>query len=255
MVKVKNMSDLVRASGRRPDQLRVVRFETGVNIHAEGSCLVSYGNTKVLCTASVESTIPPFLRNTGRGWVTAEYNMLPRATDTRNRRERDKPSGRTAEIQRLIGRSLRSIVDTKILGERSIVIDCDVLQADGGTRTAAISGGYVALAIAIRGLQANGEISSSDDPLTDSVAAVSVGIYEGRHLLDIDFKEDSNCEVDMNLVMTGSGKFVEVQGTAESSPFDDNDLLVMTSLGKKGLRELMELQRQAIAEATKSLSK
>src|SRR3990167_579811 len=224
------MTNISRSFDRKPDELRPVTLEVGVNMHAEGSCLVSYGFTRVLCTATVEKTVPPFLKNSGKGGVTAEYSMLPRATDTRMRRERDKPAGRTAEIQRLIGRSLRPAVDYKLLGERTIILYCDVLQADGGTRTASITGAYVALAIAIRKLQASGDIPGQVDPLKDSVAAVSVGVNRGVRLLDLDFREASACDVDMNIVMTGTGKFVEVQGTAEAEPFNDSDLHSMTQL-------------------------
>lgn len=243
------MTKIIRAHDRRTDALRPIRFETGVNLWAEGSCLVSYGNTKVICTASVETSVPPFLKNSGKGWVTAEYAMLPRATDTRNKRERERMTGRSHEIQRLIGRSLRAVVDMKLLGERSIMIDCDVIQADGGTRTASISGGYVAMAIAIRKLQAGGEIKGQNDPLLDQVAAVSVGVRGGQHFLDLDFQEDSACDVDMNLVMTGAGKFIELQGTAEHGSFDDNDLMVMTTIGRAGLKEIMELQRESLEKA------
>lgn len=231
--------------------MRPVTLEVGVNMYAEGSCLVSFGNTRVICTATVEKTVPPFLKGTGKGWITAEYSMLPRATDSRVRRERDKASGRTAEIQRLIGRSLRPTVDFKLLGERTIILDCDVIQADGGTRTASITGAYVAMAIAIRKLQAAGEIPGQNDPLKDSVAAVSVGMSENAHLLDLDFKEDSACGVDMNIVMTGSGKFVEVQGTAEAEPFNDGDLHSLTQLGRKGILQLTKLQHAAIERALK----
>jgi ribonuclease PH len=243
------MQSVSRSFNRGLDELRPVTLEVGVNIHAEGSCLVTYGFTRVLCTASVENSVPPFLKGSGKGWVTAEYSMLPRATNTRVKRERDRPAGRTAEIQRLIGRSLRSAIDFKLLGEKSIVVDCDVLQADGGTRTASITGAYVALAMAIRKLQASGVIPGQADPIKDSVAGVSVGIRGGRHFLDLDFAEDSSCDVDMNIVMTGSGKFVEVQGTAESEPFHDSDLHAMTQLGSKGIQRLTELQKAAVDRA------
>jgi len=230
---------------RRPDQLRPIRFERNFTRYAEGSVLVSFGETRVLCTASVEESIPPFLRGSGKGWVTAEYSMLPRATHTRSPREaaRGKQGGRTLEIQRLIGRALRAVVDFVALGERTVVIDCDVLQADGGTRTAAITGAWVALADACDRLVADGRLPHS--PLRDSVAAVSVGVVGGEPRLDLDYREDAGAAVDMNIVMTGDGRFVELQGTAEEEPFTDADLDALRELGRHGCRELTALQRAA----------
>jgi ribonuclease PH len=237
----------MRTDGRRPDQLRPIQITTDYLITAEGSALIQCGNTRVLCTASVEDATPAFLRGQGKGWITAEYAMLPRATVTRTPREvtKGKPSGRTHEIQRLIGRSLRSVVDLAALGERSIVIDCDVLQADGGTRTAAITGSFVALAIAIDTLVKYKAIPNS--PLLDSISATSVGILNGVALLDLTYEEDSRADVDMNIVMTGAGKFVEVQGTSERTPFDDSQLAELLALARKGIVELQEAQRQALA--------
>jgi len=236
----------MRADNRRAGHLRPVNIETGYLKTAEGSALITVGNTRVLCAASVEDSVPQFLRGTGKGWVTAEYSMLPRATLKRTPREvsKGKPSGRTQEIQRLIGRSLRAIVDLDALGERSILIDCDVIQADGGTRTASITGAYIALAGAIRQLVQFSALKKS--PLLDSVAATSVGIVAGEPLLDLDYEEDSRADVDMNLVMTGNGKFIEVQATAEHHPFDDGQLTELISLARGGIRELMEMQRQAL---------
>lgn len=234
-----------RANNRRDDQLRPISFERNFTCHAEGSVLVSFGATRVLCTASVEENVPPFLRGQGKGWVTAEYSMLPRATQTRSPREaaRGKQGGRTHEIQRLIGRSLRAVIDFELLGERTVVIDCDVLQADGGTRTASITGAWVALADAVDGLLASGKLTRS--PLRDSVAAVSVGIVAGQARLDLDYREDSGAAVDMNIVMTGDGRFVELQGTAEDEPFTDAELEAMRELGRQGCRQLADLQRAA----------
>jgi|SRR3989338_35409 len=231
---------------RKSHQLRSVRMKTGYPKSAEGACLIEFGNTHVLCTASVEESVPGHRKNTGLGWVTAEYGMLPRSTDTRMRREADKGkiSGRTAEIQRLIGRALRSVVDFKSLGERSVYIDCDVLQADGGTRTAAITGGYIALAIACRHLLKKNLIEKW--PLKDTVAAVSVGIVEGKECLDLEYIEDSQAEVDMNVVMTGRGKFVEVQGTAESNPFEKTEMEKMLQLARKGIEDLTQKQKQIL---------
>jgi ribonuclease PH len=236
----------MRPSNRRPDQLRAVRITRGYTRHAEGSVLVEFGDTKVLCTASVEEKVPPFLKGKGQGWVTAEYGMLPRSTNTRMDREaaRGKQSGRTQEIQRLIGRSLRAVTDMSKLGERSIQLDCDVLQADGGTRTASITGAYVALADAVRGLQGRNLIAAS--PLTDSVAAISVGIYKGTPVLDLDYAEDSSCDTDMNVVMTGKGGMVEVQGTAEGAPFSRAQLDALLELATQGIRELTQAQRTAL---------
>ena len=236
----------MRPSGRAPDQLRPVTMETGTAKYAEGSCLVRFGDTHVLCTASLEERVPPFLRDTGRGWVTAEYGMLPRATHTRTDREaaRGKQSGRTQEIQRLIGRSLRAITDLKSLGERQIRIDCDVLQADGGTRTAAITGSYVALSLALGKLVKAGTLKKL--PLTDQVAAISCGIYQGQPVLDLDYAEDSNAMTDANFVLTGSGGFVEIQSTAEQTPFDRAQFDALLALAEKGVRELAQLQRAAL---------
>jgi ribonuclease PH len=237
----------MRPSGRRPDELRPVKLTRRFTQHAEGSVLVEFGATKVLCTASVEEKVPPFLRDSGQGWVTAEYGMLPRSTHTRSDREaaRGKQSGRTQEIQRLIGRSLRAVVDMKALGSRSIQIDCDVIQADGGTRTAAITGAYVALHDAIDWLLKRSLIEAS--PIRDAVAAVSVGIYSGATVLDLDYAEDSNCETDMNVVMTGAGGFVEVQGTAEGAPFSRSQMSDLMALAETGIRALVAKQRAALA--------
>ncbi|OWY39044.1 ribonuclease PH [Xenophilus sp. AP218F] len=238
----------MRPSDRSADALRPVRLTRGYTKHAEGSVLVEFGDTKVICTASVEETVPGFLKGKGQGWVTAEYGMLPRSTGSRMRRESaaGKQSGRTQEIQRLIGRSLRAVTDLARLGERQIVIDCDVIQADGGTRTASITGAYVALADAIAGLIRAGKLASS--PLREQVAAVSVGIYQGQPVLDLDYPEDSACETDMNVVMTGGGRFVEVQGTAEGEPFSEEDMQAMMALARKGIAELLALQRAALAD-------
>jgi len=239
----------MRASNRRPDQLRPVSIERGVNKYAEGSALIRCGDTHVLCTASVEEKVPPFLRGKNQGWVTAEYGMLPRATHERTVREsaRGKQQGRTVEIQRLIGRSLRAVVDLTALGERAITIDCDVLQADGGTRTASISGAYVALALAVKKLLSDGRIA--ENPLTGSIAAVSVGIVNGVPLLDLDYPEDSGCDSDINVVMNGEGKIIEIQGTAEGAPFDFDELAELIKLAQKGIAELSALQQRALAEA------
>ena len=240
-----NQEKLPRSNERRAGQLRPVRFERNFTRYAEGSVLVSFGETRVLCTATVEESVPPFLRGQGKGWVTAEYSMLPRATHTRSAREaaRGKQGGRTLEIQRLIGRALRAVIDFEALGERTILLDCDVLQADGGTRTASITGAWVALADAIDGLVASGKLERS--PLRDSVAAVSVGIINGEPRLDLDYSEDSAASVDMNIVMTGDGRFVEVQGTAEDEPFTDAELDALRELGRLGCRELTVLQLAA----------
>ncbi len=239
----------MRPSGRQSDELRSIALETNWSKHAEGACLARFGDTHVLCTASVESRVPPFLRNSGQGWVTAEYGMLPRSTHTRSAREaaRGKQSGRTQEIQRLIGRSLRSVTDLKALGEVQISIDCDVLQADGGTRTAAITGGYVALALACRHLQKIGVVKR--DPLIGQVAAVSSGIYQGACVLDLDYAEDSNAEADANFVITGSGQLVEVQGTAEGAPFSRAQFGTLMDLAEAGIGELCKAQRAAIEAA------
>jgi ribonuclease PH len=236
-----------RPSGRAPDELRAISFESGFTRHAEGSVLVRCGDTHVLCTASVEETIPPFLRGKGQGWVTAEYGMLPRSTHTRQAREaaRGKQSGRTQEIQRLIGRSLRAVVDLKALGERTITLDCDVLQADGGTRTAAITGSYVALAQACAALQRRGALART--PLHGQIAAISVGICNGVPVLDLDYAEDSQAETDMNVVMNSGGAFVEVQGTAEGHAFRRHELDALLDLAGAGLTRIFALQSQAVA--------
>jgi len=224
-----------------------VRLTRHYTRHAEGSVLVEFGDTKVICTASVEETVPGFLKGKGQGWVTAEYGMLPRSTGSRMRREAasGKQSGRTQEIQRLIGRSLRAVVDLEKLGERQIVIDCDVIQADGGTRTASITGAYVALADAVNGLIQAGKLA--ENPLRDHVAAVSVGVFEGEPVLDLDYPEDSACDTDMNVVMTGSGRFIEVQGTAEGEPFTRAEMDALLGLAEEGIAELVELQKAALA--------
>jgi ribonuclease PH len=236
----------MRPSGRRPEELRAVRIERGYTKHAEGSVLVGFGDTRVLCTASVEERVPPFLKDSGRGWVTAEYGMLPRSTNTRTDREaaRGKQSGRTQEIQRLIGRSLRAVVDLPSLGGRTIHLDCDVLQADGGTRTAAITGAFVALCDAVAFLQNKKLLAAS--PIRDHVAAVSVGVYRGTPLLDLDYAEDSACGCDMNVVMTGAGNFVELQGTAEGETFGRGELDRLLALADAGIRELIAHQRKAL---------
>ena len=236
----------MRPSQRRPDELRPLRFTRGFTRHAEGSVLVECGDTRVLCTASVEARVPPFLKGQGKGWITAEYGMLPRATDQRTQREatKGKQGGRTLEIQRLIGRSLRAAVDLRALGERSITLDCDVLQADGGTRTASITGAWVALRDAVDGLLARGELASS--PIHSQVAAVSVGIYNGVPVLDLDYAEDSAAETDMNLIMDGEGRFIEVQGTAEGAPFSREELDALLALGAAGIRQIQTAQRVAL---------
>jgi ribonuclease PH len=237
-----------RTGGRAADALRPVTITRHYTRHAEGSVLVEFGDTKVLCTASVEEKVPPHVRGTGRGWVTAEYGMLPRSTHTRSDREaaRGKQSGRTQEIQRLIGRSLRCVFDLGALGERTIAIDCDVIQADGGTRTAAITGAFVAAHDAVGWMQERGLITRS--PIRDFVAAVSVGIVEGTPLLDLEYIEDSACGTDMNVVMTGSGGYVEVQGTAEGEPFSREEMGALLALADKGVRELVGIQRRALAQ-------
>ncbi len=241
----------MRTDGRRADQLRPTEMATDYLVTAEGSVLIQAGNTRVLCAATIEDTVPPFLRNTGKGWVTAEYSMLPRATVTRTAREisKGRPSGRTHEIQRLIGRSLRAVVDLAALGERSVIVDCDVLQADGGTRTAAITGAYVSLAIALGTLVDYKVITKN--PLIDSVAATSVGLVGGTPMLDLAYEEDSRADVDMNVVMTGSGKFVELQATAEHTPFEDGELEALLLLARSGIAELRNVQYQALAERKK----
>ena len=239
------MPPSARPSGRTPDQLRTVTLETGVNRYAEGSCLVSFGHTRVLVTASVEEKVPGWMRNSGQGWVTAEYGMLPRATHTRGRREAaaGKQSGRTQEIQRLIGRSLRAVVDLTALGERQVVLDCDVIQADGGTRTASITGAWVAMASALGYLRAEGVLKA--DPILDQVAAVSCGIFENEPVLDLDYDEDSNAEADSNFVLTGTGDIVEIQATGEKRGFSQGEFEALFSLARKGIGELCDLQRIA----------
>jgi len=239
----------VRPDGRQPDELRPVEIATGYLKTAEGSALITVGNTQVLCAASVEPAVPPFLRNTGKGWVTAEYSMLPRATATRTAREvsKGRPSGRTHEIQRLIGRSLRAVVDLTALGERSVILDCDVIQADGGTRVASITGAYVALAIALKNLMKYKTLAKP--PLTGAVAAVSVGISKGMPVLDLCYEEDSAAEVDANVVLTDEGRFIEYQATAEHKSFDDAQMSQMTALAKKGIAELLAIQKAAIGSA------
>jgi len=237
-----------RTQGRAPDSLRPLRITRGFTKHAEGSVLIEFGETRVLCTASVEERVPPHKRGSGEGWVTAEYGMLPRSTHTRSDREaaRGKQSGRTQEIQRLIGRSLRAVFDLKRLGERTITLDCDVLQADGGTRTAAITGAFIAAQDAVNVLMAREVLTAS--PILDAVAAVSVGIVEGTPLLDLEYIEDVNCDTDMNVVMTGIGGFVEVQGTAEGVPFSRAEMDVLLALAAKGIGELVQAQAAALAQ-------
>jgi ribonuclease PH len=236
----------MRIDNRLPGQMREVRLQTRYLATAEGSVLIEMGHTKVLCAATVEETVPHFLRGANRGWVTGEYAMLPRSTSTRTPREarRGQQSGRTLEIQRLIGRSLRSVVDMEALGERTLIVDCDVLQADGGTRTASVTGAYVAMAQAIADLVEHGVVSRN--PLTDSVAAISVGIVKGEPLLDLCYEEDSQADVDMNVIMTGSGKFVELQATAEKVAFDDPQLAALIALARGGIEELTEIQNKAL---------
>ncbi|MEJ2329113.1 MAG: ribonuclease PH [Gammaproteobacteria bacterium] len=236
----------MRPSGRQPDQLREIRITRNYTMHAEGSVLIEFGNTRVLCTASVEETVPRWLKGQGRGWVTAEYGMLPRSTTERMGREaaRGKQGGRTMEIQRLIGRSLRAAIDLEALGEIMITLDCDVIQADGGTRTASISGAWVALYDAIRHLMKEGRLSNN--PLLAPVASVSVGIYEGTPILDLDYAEDSSAETDMNVVMNAEGGFIEIQGTAEAAPFSHDEMIAMLGLAEKGISELLSHQKEAV---------
>jgi len=240
--------DGARKDGRRPDQLRPVRITTGFLKHPEGSCLVEVGDTRVVCAASFEEKVPPFLKGKAEGWVTAEYGMLPRATNTRSPRDssRGGPSGRTHEIQRLIGRSLRAVVDMKALGERTVWIDCDVIQADGGTRCASITGAFVALVEGLRRLKRQGTLASM--PVRDFVAAVSVGRVGDRVLLDLDYEEDSSAHVDMNVVKTGGGRYVEVQGTAEGEPFSDEEMQKLLAAADQGIRELVALQKKALGD-------
>ena len=237
----------MRPSQRQPDQLRTVKITRNFTRHAEGSVLIEMGDTRVLCTASVEESLPPFLRGKGQGWVTAEYGMLPRATHTRSSREaaKGKQTGRTQEIQRLIGRSLRAVTDLKALGERQITLDCDVLQADGGTRCASITGAWIALYEACEKLVQAGKLAAN--PVKDHVAAISVGIYEGSAVLDLDYPEDSNCDTDMNVIMTGKGGIVEVQGTAEGEPFTREQMNVLMDLAQMGIRQLVAEQQSALA--------
>lgn len=236
----------MRIDGRKDDQMRPVRITTNYLVTPEGSALIEVGNTRVLCTASIEESVPPFLRGSGKGWVTAEYAMLPRATATRTPREviKGRPSGRTHEIQRLIGRSLRSVIDLSALGERSILLDCDVLQADGGTRTAAITGAFVALSLALKQLVQYRALKAL--PIREHMAATSVGIVHSTPMLDLCYEEDSRADVDMNIVMTSSGKFVELQATAEKMPFEDADLSSLIALGRRGALDLIEIQREAL---------
>jgi ribonuclease PH len=240
----------MRSNGRAPDQLRNVKITPSYIKHAEGSALIEVGDTRVICTVSVEERVPPFLKGKGEGWITAEYGMLPRATTTRSQREASKgrPSGRTHEIQRLVGRSLRAVVDMKALGERTLWVDCDVIQADGGTRTASITGSFVALVEALRHLKKQGQ--SPELPVMDFVAATSVGKVDGAILLDLEYSEDSKAEVDMNVVKTGRGLFVEVQGTAEDTPFSDEDLKGLMAAADKGIAELIALQRGVLGDLT-----
>ena len=237
-----------RPSGRMPNQLRKVQITREYSTHAEGSALIEYGNTKVICNATVETGVPRFLRGQGQGWVTAEYGMLPRSTGERMHREavRGKQGGRTQEIQRLIGRSLRAAIDLKQLSEHTIYVDCDVIQADGGTRTASITGACVALVDAVRWLQRKKSING--DPLQKMVAAVSVGVFQNVAVLDLDYAEDRDAQTDMNVVMTENGEFIEVQGTAEGSPFSENQLIQMINLAKYGIADLLEIQRKALSE-------
>ncbi|NEX16371.1 MAG: ribonuclease PH [Halochromatium sp.] len=238
----------MRPSARQPDQLRPLRFTPGFTTQAEGSVLAEFGETRVLCTASVEERVPPFLRGQGQGWITAEYGMLPRSTGERTPREaaRGKQGGRTLEIQRLIGRSLRAAADLKQLGERSITLDCDVIQADGGTRTAAISGAWIALQIAIQGLVAQGKLQQS--PLKRQIAAVSVGVYAGTPVLDLDYAEDSSADTDMNVVMADDGGLIEIQGTAEAAPFSRTEMIAMLDLATIGIEQIIAAQRAALTD-------
>ena len=240
------MGNFVRSGGRSADQIRAVRMTRGYTIHAEGSVLIEFGATRVLCTASVEEKVPPHKRGSGEGWVTAEYGMLPRATHSRSDREaaRGKQTGRTQEIQRLIGRAMRSVFDLSLLGERTIQLDCDVIQADGGTRTAAITGAFVAAQDAVNGLLAQGKLAQS--PIREAVAAISVGIVQGTPLLDLEYTEDSACDTDMNVVMTASGHFVEVQGTAEGAPFTRVEMDALLTLAEQGIQELIRMQQESL---------
>ena len=243
------MTTFTRSAQRAPNQLRSVRITRNFTMHAEGSVLIEFGNTRVLCTASVDEIVPSFRKGRGAGWITAEYGMLPRSTHTRSDREaaRGKQSGRTQEIQRLIGRSLRAVFDLQALGERTITLDCDVLQADGGTRTAAITGAYVAAQDAVASLMAAGKLVTN--PIREAVAAISVGIIQGQVLLDLDYEEDSNCSTDMNVVMASNGRFIEVQGTAEDAPYTRQELDAMLALAEQGIAQLQHMQQQALAAA------
>ncbi|SFJ24603.1 ribonuclease PH [Aerobium aerolatum] len=238
----------MRPSKRQPDEMRAISFERGVSKHAEGSCLVKFGDTHVLCTASLEERVPPWLRNSGKGWVTAEYGMLPRSTGDRMRREASsgKQGGRTLEIQRLIGRSLRAVVDLQALGEVQITVDCDVIQADGGTRTAAITGGFVALYDCLKWMETR-QMVSVQKVLKDHVAAISCGLYNGTPVIDLDYDEDSSADTDANFIMTGKGGIVEVQGTAEGEPFSEEQFAALMGLAKNGIARLVNLQKMAIA--------
>lgn len=238
-----------RVDGRKFDQLRKIKVTKNFLKHAEGSCLIEFGDTKVVCSASIEEGVPPFLRNSGNGWVTAEYGMLPRSTNTRMNREKTGSSGRTHEIQRLIGRSLRAVVDLTKLSERTVKIDCDVIQADGGTRTAAITGGFIALALALGKAKKLGALESI--PLTDYVAAISVGMKDNQYLLDLNYEEDSGAQMDMNVVMLGCGDFVEVQGTAERKPFSKKDMDKLVDLAQKGIVRLMAIQKEFVGDLNK----
>jgi len=237
---------MARFDGRKNNQLREIKVTKDYTCHAEGACLIEFGQTKVICTASVEESVPPFLKGSGTGWVTAEYGMLPRSTNTRIRRDKSLTAGRTLEIQRLIGRSLRSVVDMKHLGERTVMVDCDVIQADGGTRTASITGGYIALALALKKMKKDKLIDKV--PLKDTVAAVSVGIYQDELVLDLNYIEDSKAQMDMNVVMVGAGSFVEVQGTAEGSPFSQEQMTRLLGLAKKGIEDLIAIQKKSIGK-------
>jgi ribonuclease PH len=240
---------MIRPSQRKPGELRPIAIERGFTRHAEGSVLIAFGDTRVICTASIEDGVPGFLKGRGQGWVTAEYGMLPRSTHTRTDREaaRGRQSGRTQEIQRLIGRSLRAVIDLQALGERTVKLDCDVIQADGGTRTASVTGAFVALHDAVTRLRERGALDGS--PIRDFVAAVSVGLYEGVPVLDLDYAEDSRCDTDMNVVMTGSGGFVEVQGTAEGEPFSAAQMQALLALGQQGIAQLIDKQKRALGLA------
>lgn len=242
------MNEIIREDGRKVDNIRKVEVVRNYTMHAEGSVLIAFGNTKVICTASVSDKVPPFLRNTGKGWITAEYSMLPRATEERNQREsaKGKLTGRTMEIQRLIGRALRACIDLDKIGERTITIDCDVIQADGGTRTASITGGYIALHMAIERMVREGVLT--ENPLKSKIAAISVGIVGGTPMLDLKYSEDSAAEVDMNVIMTDKGEYVEVQGTGEEATYSRAQLNILLDLAEKGINELFEIQEKTLEE-------